>query len=493
VDNPGNRRRKVRELLFEQLAIEDKDDLFLEHEILWRGTRRSFQVIFGNVRELTTETLETKGGSRKLVIDFPFDDPGRTPADDLARLRTFRSEDKSARTLVWLPAFLSVQAQKDLGTLVKLDDILKSDDNFRRYASHLSAVEQTQARELLRNQRGSLRQRLVCYLEGAFGVAKLRAAIDEPSPMGLPLHAQNLIILVYADQANRSFFLHGGPYQPKLEDMPDELELREQALPSGDDWDEALNRAGKIFGISVSPLRNASNLSDLAAKLKDAAGPIVERCQIVEDRLEGLCRDWQIDTASCARHQTAGAVLALVQGLAADDDAKRRVEFFTHANVETSLDAMGTSYRKIGAVRNAIETVKWELFEAVGGITDDRKAAADGILAQLKEALTHDEYAIALQPRLSKLEGDAIRLLTPKPKPSPRPPEPGPGPRPPEPGPEPPPAPPSGRKVVHSVDKANLSPGEAGALLADLQKRLAANGGLRLDVSWTLYTETEKD
>ncbi len=53
VDNPGNRRRKVRELLFEQLGIEDRDDLFLEHEVLWRGTRRDFQVIFSNVRELT--------------------------------------------------------------------------------------------------------------------------------------------------------------------------------------------------------------------------------------------------------------------------------------------------------------------------------------------------------------------------------------------------------------------------------------------------------
>ena len=48
---------------------------------------------------------------------------------------------------------------------------------------------------------------------------------------------------------------------------------------------EALHRAGKIFGTSVSPLRNVSNLSDLATKLKDAAGPAVEPCQILKDRL----------------------------------------------------------------------------------------------------------------------------------------------------------------------------------------------------------------
>ena len=134
-------------------------------------------------------------------------------------------------------------------------------------------------------------------VEGQITVAKLRAAIDEPSPMGLPAHAQNLVILVYADQANRSFFLHGGPYQPKLEDLPDELELREQALPSQEDWDEAITRAGKIFGISVSPLRNASNLSDLATKLKDAAGgggALPDRQRQVGRALSGLADRYSV-------------------------------------------------------------------------------------------------------------------------------------------------------------------------------------------------------
>jgi hypothetical protein len=175
----------------------------------------------------------------------------------------------------------------------------------------------------------------------------------------------------------------------------------------------------------------------------------------------------------------------LVQGLAADGDAKRRVEFLAHANVETSLDAMGTSYRKTGAVRNAIETTKWELVEAVAGIADDRRAAADGILTQLKEALTHDEYAIALQPRLSKLVDDAIRLLTPtKPKP-------GTGTKPGGEagggegwG--------TGRKIIEEVDKASVSAADAGSLLSNLQEKLAADGSLKLDVRWTLYQDSEE-
>ena len=115
VDNPGNRRRKIREILFEQLGIEDRDDTFLAHDLPWRGTRRTFQIIFTNVRELAAHSLDTKGGSRKLIMDFPFDEPGFSPADDLARLELFHEDGKPARTLVWLPAFLSRQAQIDLG------------------------------------------------------------------------------------------------------------------------------------------------------------------------------------------------------------------------------------------------------------------------------------------------------------------------------------------------------------------------------------------
>jgi hypothetical protein len=190
VDNPGNRRRKVRELLFEQLGISDQDAMFLEHETLWRGTRRGFQVVFGNVRELTNESLTAGADSRRVVLDFPFDEPGHSTAEDLARLDSFRQEQKPTRTLVWLPAFLAAAAQKDLGTLVKLDEILKSEDTLRRYAAHLASVDQAQARELLRNQKSSLRQRLISYLHGAYGVDRAPpGSIDETHSVASPFQS----------------------------------------------------------------------------------------------------------------------------------------------------------------------------------------------------------------------------------------------------------------------------------------------------------------
>jgi hypothetical protein len=312
-------------------------------------------------------------------------------------------------------------------------------------------------------------------------VGKLRAALDVPRPMGLPQNAQNLVILVYADQANRSFYLHGGPYQPKLDSLPDELELREQSLPSAEDWEAAVQRAGKIFGIAGSPLRNASNLSDLAGKLGSAAQGALEACQAVTDRLESLCEDWDIDAQACARQQTARAVLALLRSLTARSEAKARVEALAQAGVATSLEAMGTGFRKAAAVQAAIAATKWELLAAATGLTDDRQAAAQGIRSQLVEALSHDEYAIALASRLQKLESDAVRLLAPT---KPPPPPPGPPPSPPLP-PQPPVVP--AIVVVDTADQHGLDASAAQAKLKELTNRLAADPDLQLDLTWKLY------
>ena len=110
-DNPGNRRRKIREMLFEQLGIRDTSELFTTYTYLWRGTRREVEVVYENVRELTDDRLKGREGSWTVVIDYPFDEANRTPADDLARLANYKGG--TTRTLVWLPSFLSGKSLRD--------------------------------------------------------------------------------------------------------------------------------------------------------------------------------------------------------------------------------------------------------------------------------------------------------------------------------------------------------------------------------------------
>ena len=124
-DNPGNRQRLVRQMLFQQLGIEDRDEFFLKHEFIWRNTERFCEVIFGNIRSLPDSSLEAGGSDWKLVLDFPFDEAGRTPQDDLSRLEKFRGNHSGgSRTLCWVPTFLKPSAQQDLANLVILEHIL---------------------------------------------------------------------------------------------------------------------------------------------------------------------------------------------------------------------------------------------------------------------------------------------------------------------------------------------------------------------------------
>jgi hypothetical protein len=177
-DNPGNRRKKIREALFEQLGIQDTGGLFTTYEFLWRGARREVEVLYENVREMTDDRLRGRSGAWSVVLDFPFDDVNYGPADDLARLSAYRGGD--TRTLVWLPSFLSNKALADLGRLVVLDIILQG-ERFDHYAAHLSFVDRVQARALAKNQLDQLRIKLRSQLEVAYGIStEPRDAVNNP-------------------------------------------------------------------------------------------------------------------------------------------------------------------------------------------------------------------------------------------------------------------------------------------------------------------------
>jgi hypothetical protein len=179
VDNPGLRRQLVKRLLYRDLGIADDERLLPdEHRVLWRGTWRTVDIVFGNVRDesvLPADALRAAGERWKVVIDYPFDDPLHSPAEDLERLDRWRSENSSTRTVCWIPAFFSPSLQSQLGRLVVIDYVL-SGENFERHADHLSRQDQAVARGLLDDQASVLRERIRSAIRQAYGVE--RAASD---------------------------------------------------------------------------------------------------------------------------------------------------------------------------------------------------------------------------------------------------------------------------------------------------------------------------
>jgi len=244
-DNDGRRRELIRDLVREALGVaETSPDVFgaYQHTVIWRGSRRTVDLVFGNVRDpgwLTDDHFRARAGSWRFVIDFPFDDPGYSSAQDLARLEEIAERGPRERVIAWLPRFLSEDRMRDVRRLVILDWLLAGNgDRWRKNADHLSEVDRAQARAILESQQTALREGLRRAIQEAYGAARATpgtladdAAQDRvlvsldlsfvpAAPVGADLGAafRNLV-----DQAFASTY----PAHPRFEPADTEVTVRE--------------------------------------------------------------------------------------------------------------------------------------------------------------------------------------------------------------------------------------------------------------------------
>ena len=178
-DNPGNRLRKLRELILGALGIADEGLLFPEHRFKWRGTARACDVSCGSIVEMQDGSFNARDGGWKVLIDIPIP-PAReqesNPADAKAQLDAYQPPGGSTNTIAWIPAHFTAHARHELGQLVIIDRLLAG-NRLDSYAANLSATDRAQARILLENQHSQLTERVKAMLLGAYGVT--------PDPAGM--------------------------------------------------------------------------------------------------------------------------------------------------------------------------------------------------------------------------------------------------------------------------------------------------------------------
>lgn len=321
---------------------------------------------------------------------------------------------------------------------------------------------------------------------GPITVTKLRQWIDTPVPMGLPIELQNLIILAYAASTNRRFTLRGGPCEPTTDSLPDELELKEQALPDATEWQTALHRASSLFGLTLGQTLNAGNVGKLVDEVRlkstdkrEAVGRLVAQ---VRDRSARYAPG-----VMGSRQQSAESARSLLAALAQATEGDV-VGTLAAASLHTSEAAVGRTLGQAQICADALDSGNWELFDTLRDLGDHRRDAALSIMHRLTEALTSDEHVVALKPRLEELGRDAMRLLA-APAPTPV----TPVPTPPDVGPAPtpapvvmPPAPANGPQMVDEKQQLHLSGAEAVAALDDLKARISGDRDLELTLSWRL-------
>ena len=626
-DNHGNRLRLVRDMLKELLQLGRESDYEADLPFLFRNTSRKAHLSFRNVRELPAVSFENEDSDWKVIIDFPFDEPNFTPDDDQKNLRQFRqSHPKGARTLCWMPSFLSGQALEDMGMLVRLRRIFSSEERFQQYSGSLSPQDRGMAREQLINQKVALEERVKNYLLSAYGVSKplagaldeqnslegndhfqslwaglqlreptaagfdsalfdllnqallhdfpaapefgipvktndlkrvrdlikpatqkndgrvpidrtmrelvrhlanplligqmntdhnvfvlvdhwkkvfereivsglapsvkeLRTWIDKPKRMGLDSVAQNLIILMFAEQTNRAIMRNGAAYDADpLTNLPDDCVLQSFVLPTETEWQQALVRAGAIFGITQDRDSNALTVRTVTAlqnALHSKADKVMPYCARYTKGLMDCLRISEGTHQNPPRLQTAQATLELVRALTAAIP-EDRLRVLNNARIATSETAMGSCVSGSEKWAPLVENLNWDLFGAISKFSDHRKEKAQLVVLEIIKVFESDEHVRGLESGFKSQQAAAMNLLTEVP---PQPDEP--------PRPIPPiVVPPLPVEVIKDKDKEkerekkgrleNISSTDVPKFIGELEKKLPATGKLKLTIDWEI-------
>jgi hypothetical protein len=183
-ENEGRRRELLKDIVSDSLGIaltgQDLQGAY-PHTTIWRGSRRHVDVLFGNVRDrswLSDDHFRAAPDTWRVIVDYPFDDPGHSVAEDLQRVDELRARDLKSRTIVWLPQFLSPEKIRELRRLVILNWLLDgSPERWQGHADHLNETDRALARSILESQRNTLRRSLEDAVQQAYGAAAPRPGV----------------------------------------------------------------------------------------------------------------------------------------------------------------------------------------------------------------------------------------------------------------------------------------------------------------------------
>ncbi|MFJ8916058.1 PglY protein [Amycolatopsis sp. NPDC102389] len=178
-DTLGARRIWTKRQLWSQLGVRDTEDFVCEREIVWKGTRRTAEFVFANVRDSRDlpdmQFVPTVPGRVRIILDYPFDEADQTPLSDAARVSRLRRDGVNAPTLVWLPHFFSPQKSSQLGRLLKIQYLLER-DRLADYAGTMSEENRVKVRHQLQAQRDNLESQLAAALRQLYGIAQAEEA-----------------------------------------------------------------------------------------------------------------------------------------------------------------------------------------------------------------------------------------------------------------------------------------------------------------------------
>jgi hypothetical protein len=205
-------RHLFKRLLWQELGLDAGAE---RTTVVWRGTQRTVEIVFGNVRspeDMVREDFQPLAANAvRVVIDYPFDEGDHNPTEDRHRVQTLRQEfTEPVAGLVWLPTFLSPTRIEDARKVLMMEYLLQP-GIVEEKAPDWSSDDRREARAQLDNQRNQLSIQIRSLLRGAYGLVE--AAPDSGD--------------------------YGAPADPHIEPLPSSLAI---PLEAGSQFPAALER-----------------------------------------------------------------------------------------------------------------------------------------------------------------------------------------------------------------------------------------------------------
>lgn len=307
-------------------------------------------------------------------------------------------------------------------------------------------------------------------IDGELKVTDLRRWIDEPKPLGLDDLLVQLVIAAYAEQSNRSFYLHGGPVAAEPPRIEKAMTLRLQDLPRPDDWAQAKEKSLALFGVTpVGPAVGriiqifARDLAEGARRHRDDAYTLKNRLEQHADAL-GLDR-----AAAQGRLATARRAADLLDMLTGSAGGVEIIESLARTDLGGPPERLHKSISTARDVAAALGSGPWEELETIRSLPKPYDGEAQAILAQLSAVAADEELTKSLVPALRRAKEDAVALTR---RAIVQPPQPDPDPV------KPDPTQVSGRRTVAAADVAEV--------IDQLRTLASQHPDATIDVTWTL-------
>ncbi|MFI7080336.1 hypothetical protein ACIBO1_23830 [Micromonospora sp. NPDC049903] len=249
-------------------------------------------------------------------------------------------------------------------------------------------------------------------ITGELRVSDLMGWIDQPKHRGLDPIVAQLVVATFAEQTDRAFYLHGSQVTPApdLGRLTDNHTLREESLPSEEDWKLALARTEAIFGFQPLALRRGRLVALFARDLVAAASRRRDHAHTLVERLDGHADRLRLDRDS-GRYATARAAADLIETLTRTSTPKATVEALARAELVGPLDRIGRSISSASTVAEALAAAPWDTLEIIAGLSEPHAVRGSAILTELRRVGQADELTSPLAPALRRAQAEATALL----------------------------------------------------------------------------------